>query len=350
MSWLGLFHGSTGQFDPSGLDQPRKSTDQALLNGTIMMEATFGASRGDVHLVTCPWSRRHVLQVSSTSNGDLNLSVNGNSCTLRLNPAGPIQDLRLSYSWDIVRQRAVFSLEFPGHGRALSIAAPVPEPLLLLNMRRMFLRPTLELSDTVTYFAISDRIEPVGPAPRLPGQTPIQTPIGPAPLETLKRGDCVTTRDGRIVPVLFRVFRSVPAFGRFAPMRLHAPYLGLTSDLVVGGEQRVAISGVEVEYMFGRETVFVSSKTLENKAVARPDTGSDFITYHQLLLPEHEILSANGCGLESLYIGRLRRHQPRHQRSILRRINRQHIPEQAELRFPELHRVDAMALLSQNAA
>lgn len=350
MSWLGLYHAHEAHFDPAGLDTLRKRPEQALLRGTIMLEATFGLASQARCLARLPWADGLNWSLNAHPNGHVVLTLGKAHVVLPIDTNDQIETLRLTYRWDIPAQTAYLAVEYPGHGRYDIVAAPVPAPLLLINIRRALLRPTLRVCNTVSYFAVSDRVEPVGPMPRLPTGTPILTPSGPMPVDHLKPGDQIITSDGQTLPVLHRVFRSVPNLGQFAKFRVRAPYLGLSHDLTVGAAQRLIVSGSEVEYMFGCERAFVSAATLATATIAHPVPSPDFVTYHHVVLPTHAVLSAQSAELESLYFGRLRRHPAHVQHSILGAADPRDLPEHAELAYPELQRCDAVALFARRAA
>ena len=163
------------------------------------------------------------------------------------------------------------------------------------------------------------QIEPLGPMPALTGNVPIRTPCGYRRVGHLKRGDLILTEMGETVPVLHVIRRRVPARGSFRPVRLRAPYFGLRQDVIVAPHQRLVLSGSQVEYTFGREAVLVPARYLINGVSALAVDGPDELTYHQLLLPDHEVLLAAGCPMESLYIGRLRRKPEQLAASLLAR-------------------------------
>ena len=63
----------------------------------------------------------------------------------------------------------------------------------------------------------------------------------------MKPGDTAISTGGDIVPVLGVFKNTTPAFGSFAPLRLHAPYFVLQSDLVMAGAQRLIFGGSNAE-------------------------------------------------------------------------------------------------------
>jgi len=83
-------------------------------------------------------------------------------------------------------------------------------------------------------------------------------------------------------------------------MTLRRPYLGLWDDLVAARDQRACLSGSEVEYLFGEERVTTAIRHLEVRNCAEPTRPKPpVITYHQILLDTHEIITVNGAMVES---------------------------------------------------
>ncbi|NHX28332.1 hypothetical protein HA397_30820, partial [Escherichia coli] len=143
-------------------------------------------------------------------------------------------------------------------------------------------------------FGLSDQHLPVGPAPSLAAGTPVRTPGGYAAIETLGAGDLVSTPGGQTVPIHRAMAREVPARGRFGPVRLRAPYLGLRSDVIVSPHQRLLIDGPEVEYLLGEDQVLIEAQALIGTNCAWPVDCGPAITYHQLIFDDHIMLDVAG--------------------------------------------------------
>jgi hypothetical protein len=102
--------------------------------------------------------------------------------------------------------------------------------------------------------------------------------------------------------------------------------------------------------MFGREAVLVPARHLINGVSAFHAQGPDQITYHQLLLPDHEVLMVAGCPMESLFIGRLRRKPIPLASSLLAGLDRNSLPEHAKPIWPVLKSFEAITLAMSRAA
>jgi len=269
---------------------------------------------------------------------------------------GRSDEVRVYYSWDAPARWGRLALENVAKGRITSVATPPPHPMLTEDMRMISRFPARRAMDRdVSFLAISAAVEPLGPMPGLTAGVPIATPRGPVPAGHLRRGDTVLTSSGDVVPILRTIAQRVPARGALRPVRLRAPFFGLRQDILVAPHQRLVIGGSQVEYMFGTEAALVPVRHLVNGASAYYDTlggqtGPDLITYHDILLPGHEVIMAAGCPIESLYIGRLRRDKLALAASLLAPFDRARLPEHARPIWPVLKPFEAKTLAALRAA
>ncbi len=271
--------------------------------------------------------------------------------TLAYDADGRLDAMRITYVWDTATDLGRLTLEHTATDTIISVDVcaplPVPHDDLIFALQHM---PQTDVSDDLVFVALSDDIEPVGPMPALTGQVPILTSAGEMRAADIRRGHMVLTDEGEEVPVLQVVSRVVPALGSFQPVRLRAPYFGLTRDIVVAPSQRLVMSGTEVEYMFGREAVLVPARHLINDRSAFYAKSPEFVTYHHLLLPGHQALIASGSFLESLYVGRLRRQADALRCSVLANFDRARLPEHAKPVWPVLKPFEAVTLANTRAA
>ena len=271
--------------------------------------------------------------------------------TLAHDPNSRTDKIRLSYCWDIPGNRAQLTLEQPETDRMRTITFAPPQAIAMTDLRAMIMEPTQrDLHAEVDFLAVSSEVEPVGPMPGLTGSVQIATPNGPAYADRLRRGDLVETATGEQVPVLHTVRRTVPARGSFRPVLIRAPYFGLVRDIVVAPQQRLVMSGSEVEYMFGKEAVLIPARHLVNGVSTFFADSPDLVTYHHILLPGHEEILAAGCPVESLYIGRLRRKPEALAASVLAGIDRFQLPEHPKPIWPVLKPFEAITLAMHRAA
>ncbi len=259
--------------------------------------------------------------------------------------------LQVTVSWDM-RQ---------GLGR-LVVARPETEHVLICHFK-MSHAPLLsdllalsnpqgltEIDQDVIFVALSTEIEAVGPMPTLSPSVPLETAHGLRLAASLREGDVVRAASGKLVPVLNVVKRVVPTLGSFRPVRLRAPYFGLSQDVVVSRHQRLLVSGPEVEYLFGREQVLIPASALVNGYAGHYEPAPRFVTYHQFLLPHHDAIRTPDAALESLYIGRLRRDKMLLSASVLSHLPRNLLPEHHRAGYQVLRAFEAISLAEARAA
>jgi hypothetical protein len=362
VAWIGISDRNGGRFAGRGLTYPDATArqiaqDTLLPRGTLLLETQLSHEGRPQTLLSFnrshPWSGSFSLQ-ALPGGGIILVEAQGDDMrhvTLPINADGRVDTLRLTYAWDAPARWAQLCMERPGADFPLFAEPHVPHPLLASDAQIISTDARRRLMDRdVNFFALSDKVEPVGPMPGLTADVPIATPDGEVPVRNLKRGDLVMTDHGEVVPVLQVVKRVVPAKGNLRPVRLRAPYFGLRHDILVAPQQRLVIGGSQVEYLFGREAVLVPAQHLVNGVSALRGDGPDLVAYHHLLLPGHEVIMAAGCPLESLYIGRLRRKPAPLSRSVLAAFDRSRLPEHARPVWPVLKPFEAITLAMSRAA
>jgi hypothetical protein len=191
--------------------------------------------------------------------------------------------------------------------------------------------------------------------------TRLATPGGARPVESLREGDRVNTRDGGPQEILWIGHRRLTgaqmhALPELRPVRIRAGALAADrpdADLVVSPRHRVLIEGRSADALFGTREVLVAAEDLVNDRSVLRDHAAREVTYIHLLLPRHHIVRANGVETESFHPAStdLRTVDP-HQFDRLARI----VPGvQANPRGygdpvrRELSRVETRALLSRSA-
>ncbi|MFZ5961328.1 Hint domain-containing protein [Thalassococcus sp. BH17M4-6] len=133
--------------------------------------------------------------------------------------------------------------------------------------------------------------------------TRILTPQGPRPVETLRPGDLIVTRDHGPQPLRWVGSKTVPAQGHLAPVQIAAEVLpGANRPLLVSPQHRLLFEGYEAELMFGPSEVLVSAKHMIDGQNIRQVEGGD-VTYIHLMLDRHEVIYAEGAATESFHIG-----------------------------------------------
>jgi len=253
--------------------------------------------------------------------------------------------IRLTISWDMTARRGLLSLEVVSDGTLLQKEFTDPLPWLPADVMRLKAPAgDVAFGPSLRSLGLSDGLEPVGVAPGLAAGTPVLTPSGLRPIEAINAGDMVQTCDGDNRPVIWSGCREVLARGRFRPIRLHAPYLGLAGDVVVAPEQRLVIRGAEVEYLFSEEAALVEAHTLLHSNFAAIEPAGATIRYHQVLLEEHAILNIAGAQMESLFIGDLRSNPGVLRTTILGNFPAGRLPIHNKLAYPALRNYEAVTL------
>ncbi|MBN2739707.1 MAG: Hint domain-containing protein [Rhodobacteraceae bacterium] len=132
----------------------------------------------------------------------------------------------------------------------------------------------------------------------------IDTPNGSTPVEWLRAGDMVLTRDNGAQPILWAGGRLVEGMGKFAPVRFETGAIGNSRPLLVSQQHRMLIEGWRAELACGISEVFVAAKHLVNARTIRI-TPMPRLRYVHLLLDAHHVLSAEGAACESLFPGEM---------------------------------------------
>ncbi|WP_176804950.1 Hint domain-containing protein [Paracoccus isoporae] len=141
--------------------------------------------------------------------------------------------------------------------------------------------------------------------------TLIDTARGPRPVETLRAGDLVVTRDRGVRPLCWAGRRMLSAqhlrlAPHLRPVRIRAGALGPglpARDLFVSPQHRVLLRSALAARHCGAAEVLVAALHLCSLRGVRQHDPPDGVAYHHLLFDRHEIVRSNGCWSESLYTG-----------------------------------------------
>ncbi len=139
--------------------------------------------------------------------------------------------------------------------------------------------------------------------------TRITTPEGPRPVEELREGDQVQTKDSGAQPIEWIGRRRMTGARLFAmphlrPVRLRAGALRIRQpdqELLVSPGHRILIKGPPARALFNTPEVLVAARDLVNHQTISIDYGLREVTYIHLLLPRHHVLWANGVETESFH-------------------------------------------------
>ncbi len=121
------------------------------------------------------------------------------------------------------------------------------------------------------------------------------------PIEDLKVGEKVLTRDDGPQAVRWIGQTTLRAIGAFAPVVIRKGALHNTNDLLVSPDHRLFVYQREDRLGAGRSEVLVKVRHLVNGDTVVVQDGG-FVDYFQLLFDEHQIIYAEGIAAESLLI------------------------------------------------
>lgn len=139
--------------------------------------------------------------------------------------------------------------------------------------------------------------------------TLIRTAKGPCPVETLRVGDRIETRDNGLQDILWIGSRRITgarmhAMPQLRPIRFRAGALGMDepdADLVVSPQHRVLVRGSTALALFHTDEVLVAAADLVNDRTIMRDHVLRETNYIHLLTERHEVLWANGVATESFH-------------------------------------------------
>jgi len=133
--------------------------------------------------------------------------------------------------------------------------------------------------------------------------TRILTPEGPRPIETLRPGDMVITRDDGAQPIRWIGSRMDRGDGKNDPIRFETGgAFGAERPLLVSPQHRMLVQGYRAELICGEEEVLVSAKHLVDGVNVRI-APCRAVTYIHLMLDRHQVIYAEGAATESFHLG-----------------------------------------------
>ncbi|MGB8623667.1 MAG: Hint domain-containing protein [Paracoccaceae bacterium] len=355
MTWIAVTEPGTGHpaAELAHPPKPLPTPDGAdMIRGSLFLEADIGRAAPCEQALFVLHNAGAVtshLSVHLGADGTIvygrRLGTRHRQVTLNLDTPRPEGTLRLTVSWDVLARRGLLSMELVAEGLLVQKEFAAPLPLTATDIAALRGEGSAVIyGPALSCVGLSDAVEPVGITPSLATGTPVMTPDGPRAVETLRQGDSVVTAGGVACAVRWVGTRQVPARGRFRPIRLCAPYLGLTRDVIVAPEQRILMDGAEVEYLFNAEAVLVEAHALLDTSFATREPAGHTISYHQVVLDRHEILQVAGGQMESLFVGSLRDRPELLATTVLRDMPRARLPVHRDLAFPALRDYEALTL------
>lgn len=210
---------------------------------------------------------------------------------------------RLSFRFDAPARRWSMVFETIGTGPAsnpVRIASngtnPLPMPMADLA-RLCGAGGDTRRHPSVLWFGVTRGEAPPVRAPWIGLRTPVQTARGLLPADHLVAGDRVQTLDDGLIPLHAVHKYELPSRGSFAPVLLRAPFYGTREDLLVASDQLIALSGTEVEYLFGEDEVLVQAGHLVDGRTAMRDPRRAVTASVSLDFGLPTLISADGCAL-----------------------------------------------------
>jgi hypothetical protein len=142
----------------------------------------------------------------------------------------------------------------------------------------------------------------VGPIPCFTRGTLIRVAQGEVPVETLRRGDLVATRDNGLQPIRWIGRRQVGGTGKFAPIRFAPGAMGNTRALLVSPQHRMVVRDWRAQLYFGQDEVLVAAHQLAgcDRIHVNP---MPMVEYVHVMFDRHEIIFAEGAETESFHAG-----------------------------------------------
>lgn len=138
----------------------------------------------------------------------------------------------------------------------------------------------------------------------------IETPDGLVPVEALRVGGTVVTRDHGVQKIRWIGTAKRLALGNCTPIRIAAGALGQglpARDLIVSPQHRMLVNSTIAKRVAGAQEILVAAK----KLLGLPGIGyaqdKVTVTYYHLLLDVHEVIYAEGAPTESLMTGPMAR-------------------------------------------
>ena len=132
--------------------------------------------------------------------------------------------------------------------------------------------------------------------------TLIETSKGLQPIENLVAGDLVRTVDKGFQPVVANWCETRAGVGKHAPVKISQGALENTTDVYVSQNHRILVQNWKADVLFGEPEVLVMAKSMVNGGDITIED-RHHVTYHHLLLKNHELVYCSGMKAETFFVG-----------------------------------------------
>ena len=351
MGWIGQKDHLGGRFDG-----PMDAVDGAMPRGTVMVEYRHVVTDRPLNLlrfmVRDP--KPAALTVRVDPCGALRLLVRCGAAdaafVIDLPQLLPGEPVVVRYGWDTRENTGVLAVTLAERDIHKVMALDAVVPLSLGAARQMMMQTAPMMTAEVTYVAISDVLEPVGPMPGLDATSRVMTPSGPRLLGQLAAGDIVIAADGAPAQVRWAGQTILPALGVYRPVVLRAPYYGVHQDMALNGNQTVHLRGSEVEYLFAETEVAVVVRDLEDDRSAVRDMEAPLVRYVHVMIDRPVALLIEGIRVPGLDPTPVLCDPVLAAHSLLSTLPRELVPRDAAVQRTSLHAFETQTLRRMRVA
>jgi VCBS repeat-containing protein len=141
--------------------------------------------------------------------------------------------------------------------------------------------------------------------------TMITTPVGPLPVEDLRKGDLVVTRDHGLQAIRWIGETYIPgarlqAMQHLRPIRVARHAFGPdipNRDTWFSRQHRILLDDLKTRLLFGQDEVLAPAGFLTDDPNIGMDTETTEVRYFHILFDRHEVIFSNGLQSESFHPG-----------------------------------------------
>lgn len=153
----------------------------------------------------------------------------------------------------------------------------------------------------------------LGSVPCFHQGTTLMTDEGPQPVDWIRPGDRVLTKDHGFQPVIWSNRTVISkAHLKFAqclrPVKIAAQSVNgeiPKNDLLLSPDHRILLKSPMIQMLFGHEEVFTAIKTVTNGDTVAQTLPDHAISYFHILFEQHEVILAEGLWVESFFPGKM---------------------------------------------